>query len=285
MRFRLSSNKYFQIGITAFLVIIASISFYFFILRNSSIADSLKSGIHTCMPIIDGIVIAYLITPIVNWIEKHILKPIYVKLHYDPNSKKCRKSLRFISMVISIVLVLIIVTAFFSVVIPEVIKSVQSILIHFPVYMQTLENYIEKLRIDNPEIEANIENYLLTGGQTINNWMEEYVYPETSQILKNISLSLFNAAIGLWNVVIGFIISIYVLYSKEKFAGQFKKVLYAVFEEPFANKVIKAFRFTHRTFIGFISGKIVDSLIIGIICYIGCYFMKTPYAVLVSLIV
>ncbi|MCR5031689.1 MAG: AI-2E family transporter [Lachnospiraceae bacterium] len=285
MRFKLRDNKYFQIGFTAFLVIAASIGLYFFILRHSSVSDSWKSGVKTCMPIIDGIIIAYLITPIVNWIEKHILKPIYMGLGYEPGSKRCRKSMRVISMLISMIMVLVILIAFFSVVIPEVLKSIQNIIIQFPKYVETLTGYVDRLRINNPEIEQNIENYLLTSGNTLNSWFEDNVLPQTNLLISKISKSVFNLAIGLWNVVIGFIISIYVLYSKEKFSGQFKKVLYAIFEENHANKIINACRFTHRTFIGFISGKIVDSFIIGVICYIACNLMKTPYTVLVSLIV
>ena len=84
-----------------------------------------------------------------------------------------------------------------------------------------------------------------------------------------VSLSVINILKGLWDFIIGFVISIYVLASKEKFAGQAKKMAYAFFEQKSANRLIRSFRFTHNTFIGFIGGKIVDSFIIGCLCFIG----------------
>ena len=86
-------------------------------------------------------------------------------------------------------------------------------------------------------------------------------------------------------MLIGIIVSVYVLMSKEKFIGQGKKMLYAVLKPHFANNVLTVLRQSNRIFGGFISGKLIDSLIIGIICFIGLYFMKTPYTVLVSVIV
>ena len=104
-------------------------------------------------------------------------------------------------------------------------------------------------------------------------------------LIKTVSLSVIGVLGFLWDFIIGFVISIYVLASKEKFAAQAKKIAYALFEQDTANIVIRNFRFTHKTFIGFLGGKIVDSIIIGILCFIGTSFMHTPYAALVSVIV
>ena len=88
-----------------------------------------------------------------------------------------------------------------------------------------------------------------------------------------------------WDFIIGFIISIYLLATKEVFAGQAKKGLYAFFERESANTIIRNLRFTHNTFIGFLSGKILDSIIIGILCFIGTSILRLPYAALVSVII
>ena len=95
-------------------------------------------------------------------------------------------------------------------------------------------------------------------------------------------LGVFKA---LWNLVIGFIISVYLLGSKEKFAGQAKKIVYALFDRKAGNEIVSNFRFIHGTFIGFLGGKIVDSIIIGIICFICTSIIGTPYAILVSVII
>ena len=106
-----------------------------------------------------------------------------------------------------------------------------------------------------------------------------------SDILKNLSSSVFGFLKFLWNIVIGLIISIYVLISKETFSQSCIRMCYAFFERKNANKFIDSVRFTHQTFIGFISGKIVDSLIIGFITFIVLTIMRMPYTILISVII
>jgi predicted PurR-regulated permease PerM len=109
--------------------------------------------------------------------------------------------------------------------------------------------------------------------------------PNINELIKTLSLSVIGIVKALWNFIIGFIISIYLLGSKEKFAGQAKKITYAIFDRKAGNELITNFRFIHSTFIGFIGGKIVDSAIIGVICFICTSVIGTPYALLVSVIV
>ncbi|MCR5558340.1 MAG: AI-2E family transporter, partial [Butyrivibrio sp.] len=87
------------------------------------------------------------------------------------------------------------------------------------------------------------------------------------------------------DLIVGFIDAIYVLNSKERFITRGKKMVYAIFKEDYANEVISGFRFVDYTFEGFIGGKLLDSFIIGIICYVGCIILSIPYPVLISVIV
>ena len=109
--------------------------------------------------------------------------------------------------------------------------------------------------------------------------------PHINEVLKTVSLSVIGVFKALWNLIIGFIISIYLLGSKEKFAGQAKKIVYAVFDRKAGNELVANFRFIHSTFIGFIGGKIIDSIIIGIICFVCTSIIGTPYSILVSVII
>jgi predicted PurR-regulated permease PerM len=115
--------------------------------------------------------------------------------------------------------------------------------------------------------------------------MNTTVLPYTTTFIKNVSLSVISLIKALWNFIIGFIISIYVMASKEKFAGQAKKIAYALWERSTANTIINNFRFTHNTFIKFINGDIWDALIIGVLCFVVTNIMKTPYPALVSVII
>ena len=104
-------------------------------------------------------------------------------------------------------------------------------------------------------------------------------------MLKTVSLSVFNFFGALWDIIIGAIVSVYVLSHKEEFSGQFKKLAYGFLGIKTGNILIANFRMANFKFSGFIVGKILDSIIIGIICFAGCSIFQFPYPVLLGLII
>lgn len=236
------------------------------------------------MPIIDGFVLAYLMTPVLNKIEKCIIKPLYVKAKV-PLTPKNKRRMRGFSILVTIVLILIILYEFFGLIIPEVVRSIQSIIFQFPIYVNNLNNWAMGLMKNNPDLEEVVNSLIDQYSSKILDYVNSNVLPNIQGLLKTLSSSVIGVLKALWNFVIGFIISIYVLGSKEKFAGQAKKIVYAVFDRKMGNEVVTNFRFIHSTFIGFIGGKIVDSIIIGVICFICTTIIGTPYAILVSVII
>ena len=115
------------------------------------------------------------------------------------------------------------------------------------------------------------------------------VLPSVQEIISEVSTSLIGSVVDLlvwlFNFIIGIIISIYLLSSKELFCAQAKKITYALLREERANNLINNMRFANKTFGGFLIGKILDSFIIGILCFIGTSVLKIPYALLISVIV
>ena len=288
MKFKFD-KKYLHWGITAFLVIVASILFYYFLFHRSNMYSGISNLIRISMPVIDGFVLAYLMTPILNKIEKRIIIPLYMKTKL-PMTPKNKRRLRGLSILVTIVLVLAVLYEFFGLIIPEVVRSIQSIIFQFPIYINNLSNWAMGLINNNPDLEevvnALIDQYSTKILDYINsNELLDVLLPNVNDFLKTLSSSVIGVLKAMWNFVIGFIISIYVLGSKEKFAGQAKKIAYALFDRKMGNAVITNFRFIHSTFIGFIGGKIVDSIIIGIICFICTTIIGTPYAILVSVII
>ena len=138
---------------------------------------------------------------------------------------------------------------------------------------------------DNPDIERVVFRLFDEYSEKITDFLNHSIIPQMEVIVRQVSLSMIGLLKALWNFIIGFIISIYVMYNKESFAGQGKKLVFALFNTNTANQLIKDVRFTSDTFIGFISGKILDSFIIGCICFAGTSVMEIPYALLVSVIV
>lgn len=284
MKFRWD-KKYLYWGITAFLVIAASICFYSMLFHGNNIKEGFARFISIAMPIIDGLILAYLLSPVLNSIEKKLMYPICKKIDLKVDSKRKHKIFRSISVFLTMLLVYFFLKSFFSMIIPQIVNSIQSIVVQFPSYVQTINLWVQRLFEDNPEMEKLVINLLDTYSHEINQWLNTTLLPQMNELLKTVSLSLIGLFKALWNLTIGFIISIYVLISKEKFAGQCKKIIYAFFDIKTANTMIHDLRFTHKTFSGFISGKILDSIIIGILCFIVTNFMETPYAVLISVII
>lgn len=283
MKFRID-KKYIQWGVASFLVIGASIILYYIIFHAASFNTRIQAAINIAMPIIDGMVLAYLLTPVVNGLEGKMLIPLFRKGNIELNAKN-KKRMRALSIVFTLIIVFFLIYAFFSMVIPQLLKSIQSIIFQFPVYVNNLETFITKLLANNPDIDEFATGMLDKYSTQINDWLNNSVIPQMNGIIKSLSLSVLSFLKSIWNLIIGFIISIYILGSKEVFCGQAKKMVYAFFDRKTANSIINDFRFTHKTFSGFISGKILDSLIIGLICFPCITLMDMPYAVLISVII
>ena len=279
------NKRYLRIGITAFLAIAASICFYYLIFHGDRFSAQLSALMRVASPVMYGIIFAYLMTPMVNGIESRILMPFFFANGGKPVSVKQKKCMRIISILLTIYIVGCLIYGFFSILIPNITKSVRSISYQFPYYVQNLMNWSAKFLDDNPDIEKMVFNLFDKYSGEFTNYLNNSIVPQMETLVKQVSLSMISVLKLLWNFIIGIIISIYVLYSKETFAGQAKKIVFAVFKTSTANQFIKDIRFISNTFIGFISGKIVDSIIIGIICFAGTSIMKMPYALLISVIV
>ena len=281
MKFKFE-KKYFCWGLTAFLVIVASILFYYILFHRSNLSSGIAKIIGISMPVIDGFVLAYLITPVLNKIEKCIIRPLYKKANV-PETPKNKRRMRVLSILVTVVLILIVMYEFFGLIIPEVIRSIQSIIFQFPIYVDNLSNWALGLMKNNPDLEEVLNGLIAQYSSKLLDYLNSNLLPHINDLLKTLSLSVIGEFKALWNFVIGFII--YVLGSKERFAGQAKKIVYALFDRKAGNEIITNFRFIHSTFIGFIGGKIVDSIIIGVICFVCTSIIGTPYAILVSVIV
>ncbi len=279
------NKRYLRIGLTAFLVVAASICFYYLIFHGDRFSAQLHALIKVASPVIYGIIFAYLMTPMVNGLESRFLMPFFFANKGKPVSVKQKKWMRVISILLTIYIVGCLIYGFFSILIPNITKSVRSISYQFPYYVQNLMNWSAKFLDDNPDIEKMVFNLFDKYSGEFTSYLNNSIVPQMEMLVKHVSLSMISVLKLLWNFIIGIIISIYVLYSKETFAGQAKKIVFAVFKTSTANQFIKDVRFISNTFIGFISGKIVDSIIIGIICFAGTSIMKMPYALLISVIV
>ena len=287
-------KKYLQIGFTVFLTAIAILMVVFFIWNNNSIKTSLRKFNSIMSPVYYGLIIAYLLTPIVNFFEKKLFIPLFAKLKWfeEEKDKNRRLHIRIFSVTLTFVIALFLLYIFFASVIPELIKSIQSIVKQYPYYTRNMMNTINKGLENNPELRELLQDIVYSYSNETDNWLNDNFLPMIQKMLPNVgdmllgfSSSILKFLKFLWNIIIGLIISIYVLNSKEKFVQSNIRNCYALFDVKSANRLVESVRFTHKTFIGFLSGKVLDSLIIGVLTFIVLSIMKMPYTVLISIIV
>lgn len=278
------NNKYLKTGITAFLVICGSIMFYYLLFHGSNIRHFISLSYDIMMPVFFGVILAYLLTPTLNFIEKKILFPLFNKMKLKEN-KSLKKAVRGLSIVLTALFYYFIIQAVISMLLSQIIPSIKSIIDNSESYYNTFLKWLDSIFADNPQLQSSISRIVEDYSLDFTTFLNDVVLVKTTEVIKTVSVSVLSVINVLWNLIIGFIISIYLLISKEKFANQAKKICYAFLKRDKANVFINNVRFTHNTFSGFINGKILDSLIIGILCFIGTSLLNTPYAALISVII
>lgn len=279
-----SSNKFFRWGLTAFLVIAASICFYYIIFHGSKLRTALGSVTSILMPIVFGLIIAYLLTPILNFFEFRIIRPLFDKCRIK-NSPRRNSLSRGLSILITVCLFFTLIYVLIAMLISEIVPSVVNITNNFDSYINNFTFWLNKQLENNPEMRDYVVRTITRYSTELETFLNDTLLEKSSEVIKMVSLSVIGTVKVLWNLILGIIISVYVMANKEKFTGQAKKIVYAFFSRNTANIIINNFHFTHRTFSGFISGKVLDSIIIGCLCFVGTTIMKTPYAPLISVII
>lgn len=282
---KVNNSKYYKWGLTAFVVIMAVLLCVYVIYNSEVFKSQIKSLVAVLMPIIDGLIVAYLLVPVINYQERKIYYPLLEKKKVEI-TPKIQKLVRTVAVILTYVIVGLLINAFIRSVVPQLIESIQNIIGNMPLYMDTLIKYVNEIL---EQLDLFDENDVLTLIDTyyddIVEFAQENVLPSVTSWGKSISSSVFSFLGALWDLLIGFIISVYILFSKEKFVGQAKKLVFSFFSRERSNLILNDMKYVNKTFSGFISGKIVDSIIIGLLCFIVCTICKIPYSLLVSVIV
>jgi len=287
MKFRWD-KKYLYWGVTAFVVIACSIMFYYLLFHGQQFINIINEIIDVCFPVIDGLIIAFLLCPMINWFEKKVFVLFRKKeRREEPLSDKTAKWQRVLSITLSYIIVIGALTLFFITVIPQIKLSVENIIAQSSQYKTNIINWYGDFSLKYPQVSEYVDEFISEDNLnfSLDSLKESGILPKVQNFLTTLSLSVVGFLGALWDIIIGAIVSVFVLVNKEKFAGQFKKLAYGYMGIKTGNAFISNMRMINYKFSGFIVGKIVDSIIIGILCFICCTIFKFPYPVLLALIV
>lgn len=275
-------RTYIYWGVTAFAVLSLLTVFIFVIINWGKVKTNVGILGRILEPITYGAVFAYLMTPIYNRVRTGVMAVTKNAIE----AEKPRKSLgAVVATAVSLLVLIAVVTGLISMLIPQLINSVKTIIDALPSSINNLALWIEKLFADNPDMEATVMEQYSAASAYVQNWLTNEVLPNIYNILSGLSSGLFSFLNTLKNVLIGLIVMVYLLNMKEKLIMQAKMIVYGAFPLRVANKVIEEARYVHLVFGGFIIGKLLDSLIIGLMSFVLLSFMNMPYVLLISVII
>jgi predicted PurR-regulated permease PerM len=286
-------RDYFAIGLTAFLVIAAGLLACFVLFNFEKLWTQIKGIINILMPFIIGCVIAYLLAPIYNMILRNLEDWLTKKkLPADTAHSLSVGAATALSILGS----LCVLAGLVALVVPSFVTSLTSLLNSAQAYLDKATNWINDFFADNPNMADSVEYYLNAGSSQLISWLTDTLMPMLEQItgsMKSGMGSVFDIVLSgmlvvfkvAKNLVLGFIVAAYLLVGKTEMIGRSKQIIYGVFKLDTANRIIHQFRYIHQVFGGFIRGKLMDSLIIGILCFVGTSLLRIPYAMLVSVLV
>ena len=275
-------KTHFMRGITMFLVILTCIACYFAFLRFNEIA-SLLGVIGTILqPIFFGIAFAYLLNPIVKKVEENVQPLLKKKMK---NEKRIQGFSRGIGITAALLLTGALIVLLLNMIIPELYRSIRDLILSLPSQMNDMIAYLQTQKVDDSVISDTLGALIESGADSVQTWLRQDLLNQVNLMMSSVTEGIFTIVGTLVNILIGVIVSVYVLSSKEIFIGQCKKITYAVMSPEHANLMLHITRKSNDIFGGFVIGKIIDSIIIGILCFVGLSILNMPYIVLVSVIV
>lgn len=275
-------KQQFGKSIVIFLAVASCILLYFALLRASQITRAVSTLISVAKPIIYGLGIAYLLNPIVKSVDRRLVPFLEKKC---PNFKKKKQLSRSVGIFLALLFLLAVIVALLNMMIPELYSSIRDMIMNVPSQLSRFADSLGEMNRDNSTLGTLLENIMTEATDFIQNWMRTDLMNSVNELMSSLTVGVINVLREIMNLLIGLIVSAYVLFSKEKFSRQCKKLTYALFKPSSANMVLHLTIKSNEIFGGFIIGKIIDSAIIGVLCFIGLSLLNMPYTMLVSVIV
>lgn len=275
-------RQQFGRGMTYFLVIAMSILFYFALLRLDSITRVFWDVIDVLKPVLYGMGIAYLLNPIVRKVDRYFVPVLQKKMK---NNKKAAQCSRAVGIGLAVVFLCLLIVALCNMLIPELYKSIRDLVVALPGLTNELLSRMNEISFKDSAISAILKEGVEQGTEMFQTWVRTDLFGQINQLMTSLTEGILTALGELFNAVLGIIVSVYLLFSKEKFMRQVRKTVYAAIPSHTANLILELARKSNEIFGGFIIGKIIDSAIIGVLCFIGISLLDMPYVMLVSVIV
>lgn len=269
-------KRYYYEMLAGFGAISLSIILFFILYSAQGILDSMKQLTDILAPFIYGGVVAYLLRPMCNTFEDFFAE------HLPKNLKRFATAM---SIFLSILALILAVYLLMNMIVPQVTESIVVLWSAIPYRVQEFTDWAEFRYGEDEQVIKLFNAIYNTGYQDLNEWFKNTVLPQITNILTGVGSGAYRIFRVIYNLLIGLIVAVYVLFSRKKFARQGVLIVRAVLPEKWAGLFLREIYFVDRMFGGFIDAKILDSAIVGVLCYVGCSILRIPNALLISVFV
>lgn len=272
-------RRYIYIMIAGFGAISLSIILFFILYRLQGIGEVLDSFVQILSPFIYGGVVAYLLRPLCNGYELILRKRL---------PKSIKKHAPMLAVLGSIVTMVILIYTLIAMIVPQVYESIITLWSAIPSRVRSFLAWAETAFGEDDRVDV-ILNYFNTSTtmlyHELETWVRDTVIPQVTTVISGVGSSMFKVLRVVYNLLVGLIVSVYVLYSRKRFARQGTLIVRGLFSQKWADSILNEVSLVDKMFGGFIDAKIADSAIIGILCYLGCLILRMPNTLLVSVFI
>jgi len=256
-------------------VVFAGILFYVGLQNIPGIIGFAQSGLNLLFPFVLGAAIAF----ILNVPMKQIEVKLFGKLKLKSNSIK-----RGISLFVTVLIVVCIILVVMLVVVPELIRTCNSLIKQIPSAYADAKQYLESLNTQWPQFKGLIDQ---------NNINLDTMTNTAVKFLQNVAIGFLDSTFGIVGGVlssiitffISFTFAIYVLFQKEKLSRQAKKIMYAILPVKVVDRVIYVGKLSNTTFSGFLSGQCLEAVILGMMFFVSMTIFRMPYAWMMGVLI
>lgn len=274
------NTKYVKLGITGAAVLAFGFAIMYILNQSKNIAAGIQLVFNILKPFLYGALIAYLLAPICNRMDERFLK------WFPKATEKQKKGLKFLSIAIAVICAVTIVVLLILLILPQVWDSTVKIIKILPARLAYCNRMIDQLLKDQPELQTYFNHF----SSQVENGLNDVLKANSSMmttiqgIVNNITVQLIEVLSVFKNMFLGFLIAVYLLASRKLFGAQAKLLLYGIFPNKWAKIIEEEVHYTDKMFNGFFVGKIIDSAIIGLICFAGTTLLGFESAAFISVV-
>ena len=233
-------------------------------------------------PILTGAVVAYLLTPIAKRLEVFFQKRLAkTKL----SKQKAEKLSRGLSVIASLLFLILLLVGVFAMLLPQLYPSLVGLANSIPDYFRDAEAQILKFLDDEPELRAFVETQLTKAYNGLIGLLNPETFNKIWDVVSNLTSSLLSVVSFLVDFLLGLVAAVYILWSRNQFLAQAKKLTAALCKPAVADRIFDIARRAHKTFSGYIVGTLTDALLVGVITYVVSLILGFPYAPIIATVV